>query len=1426
MSRFKYQILTRYTEACWISTVYENGVCVNSNTPTYFLTPSVKPTAWNSYYDPLRKIVLISKYGLSGGGNYSSSALIPARSNSEINNIVEKSHIIDSTKDLSLNLKQFNNPSVVMTDERRENSLKKQLVNIKNHIKSGIEFSHLIKQIEEVNISFRLNYYVLCNCVLEVLTEPEFYLKKTWAFHREKLSRIARRFFTFHIAFADEHFVFGAYEAAKNYISKIFKCIEEKIGDFPEVGFQLNIYCLDLLVESLKKEEIRENPSAKYLSKVINDFNDRRDSERSVTRYIKVSVKNSRNLACDLILLEFLGIHNNKSSVIKSLLDVSCNLSWQHICIILDHIQTSFKPVDAVQLLSEYLYFSSFEPEIWKVQSRVIELLTQISALHTSFSNLTNIVISEKANIQCENSIRIQLAYINLYKSSLSDYFTNASYKSDLDHPHGIPSIYKFSQVGREYEDLCILFSTQPHKILCITGSAGSGKTSLAVTYCKKRKASYKLILFAKASNKTLLENSFIKFSKRLKLIEAESIDEIIDSVVKHLERFNEKFLLIFDDVNDYELIKNYIPNQGHILITSTQSISGLRYELTSPTEEVIRKYLDKTPNFKEISEKSDNNWHIATIYKKSSTKGRSFNPVPEGREIYQRICEEIYKIQGAQKWLECLSLLENFPISIDFAQRLFQIITKGQHPHLNFEYENLIITMNDWGVIYYKKNFRFTFQTYFHNHIKSIILSDQNEYIGKIVELYSLKIFNIYTKDPDVGIYGSLLINSPIFNSHDCCYNIGILHFVRGLYYLYYHKNFPLALDDFNKALGAIGDDRKYAEKIRFLLGKSYLLLDDVEKCIGLLENYNNFASDPELCAYAKIYLIKAYEIIGKGVQIRDIIFNRDAYLCNIQTSEAAYYAIHGICRLFLTEKKLKKLIAPYAKFLHNITPSILLIKTLLHLSLFFAYKERWTTVLAYMNLIAPVFGISQVLQPSTMHSAMESIIQLAEEIKGKIEVLIGQSNYILSFVYVILAKVYATLGQNESRIEYFQAALDIRLKKYGMDNLSVAEVQFEIAKYHGIKLKNTDLARSYLRHAEKTIKNTAGELSIIYARVLEMKGLFCITESNLTEANQLLNQSFSIKQTILEKSPDNEEMCQGYASLGKLHYKSGSITQALHYYTKALEPNHKIYLSSFWAEKAYKIALELKNFKDALEFKSQQIKLLIHIYEPNSGIVFNEYQKAYQLAIEIHSYEQANNIALESLDILRRITDKKVINYSESMYLIKVADSFAKIRKYDEAEYYLKEAVEIARVTYGARNSEYANAKCALGVFYKDMKKYAKAVSEMSSVLELLDKRKKARILTDIGLCYMKKKLIDEAASAFSNALKIYKEENMNLEVGKTYILMSYLYKDNHHFTTKYLKKAIEIYNKVLGSEHSETVNLYTRLNSLKNLNLSSMI
>ncbi|OMJ71361.1 hypothetical protein SteCoe_30446 [Stentor coeruleus] len=1427
MSQFKYQIFPRYNGASWVSDVYENGICINPNAPTYFLSQFLTPNPWNTSYNPSRKIVLISKYGLSGGGNSSPKGTLRDRSTSVTNKIPEKTHFTSSTRELASSVKNTRNPSVVFMDDRKDYIIKKLLLDIKSQIKSGLEFSYIIKQIEDFNFLTGINCFLLCNSILEILSLPQIYIRKKWAFHREKLSRLAKKLMIFHIAFSGEgeQLVTGAYEEAKVWIGAIDKHIENNNKNLTEVGFQVNIACINLLIEALRKDEIKEHLLAKNLTKVVEDFVDMTNSERSVNEYLRASVKASRNFPCDLILLEFLGAHENKSSIIRNLIDMNCSSPWLNLAAILDYVQESFSPVDSIQLLSEYLYYSSFETGSWKIQSRAIELITQLSIQNPNFISLTTLVISEKAKIPCELSIKTQLIHIDLYKTSISEYISNSYKAKDLFIPKSIPKWLQNLEAGRETEDLIMILNNSGYKTICITGKKGTGKTSLALTYYKTRRNFYKKLIFIRATNRGVLENSFIKISKKLGIIEQETIDEVIKSVVRFLNKSDEMFLIIFDDVKDLAGIKGYFPTRGHIILTSEFEVFGLRYEVSEPSLEVLIKYLEKTKDSKGIADRCLGDWHIGKLYRNISDKKKCVPFVAYGQSLYEKICEDLCNIQGIDIVLQCLGLLENFPLQINYAKKVLEKASKTEIYDSDINIEVTLCKMSDWGLVYEKKNFYFMLEPNFHSFLSKSYIKNPDECAKILSELYLSIDFSIYTKDLNAYYYGRLLENCHILNSQNLnC--VGILLFVRGLYYLYHIKNFISAIDDFTRALNMFDTLDSFKEKTFFLLGRCYLYTNQIKKAISLLENISNSLSDPELTLYSKVYLIKSYEIIGQGVKIRNIIFNKSSSLSTIQFEESALYIIHGICRLFLTEKKLKNLITPYSLFLHSNTPSILLLETLWKLSLFFEYKERWTTVLAYINLIAQTLGVHQVLQPGTMRSAMDSIINLVFEIKVKTEDLLGENHYTLSYAYIILAKVHATLGINDLRIKNLDRALEIRTKKYGPDQLCVAEVQLEIAKYYGIKVKSIDLAYKYIKKAEKTIKATAGESTIIYARVIDLKGLILAKDNQLTEATNLINQSFAIKNCILAKSSDNEEMSQSFASLGLISYKKHELQQALDYYTKALEPNHKIYLSTFWALKAYKIALELHSYQQALEFKNQQIRLLIHIYDANSEIVFNEYQKAYQLAIDIKSYEQANNIALGSLDILKGMSNKNTLNYNQSMYMIKVADSFTKIRKYDDAENYLKDAVDLAKKDNGIKSFEYTNAKYALGIFYKDMGKYAKAIDQMESVVEDLTGKRKGKILVDIGLCYMKIMKVEKAKGVLDSAMKIYNDEGLKLEVGKVYVIFSYLYKDNALFMKKSLKKAIEIYSKELGSEHTETIHLCSRLNSLKSLSSTSLI
>lgn len=1411
----RYFIETTRINSIYVSTVYQDGKYLKSMIPTKFLHPIKHQTKWNTIYYPAHNLVIVGPYGLSGGGNCTSQ---PGRSNSTDHiKITEKFRLNESTKDLSLNLNTKKSTLACLKDERKESMLKKLIYQILNSIKSGKDFSYIVKQIEEQEFSVGVGYYHLCVQILTLLGNEKVHEKTEWVYCREKLLSIAKRLLVFHIAFTDQITDPGAYDAAKAALDQIWKvCDYER--PIPDIGFFVILKTVEMLVEGIEKTAGKANPLAEYLQKVISDKQNCKESSKAVNLYLKSAAKAARNLICDMILLEFLGKHENKQEVVRNIMDMHCNLSWENTAIILEYVIPCFKPIDTIQFLSEYLYFSSFEKDVWKVQSRVIQLLVQVKGLYKEeFSNLIEIVLNEKKNVENIESVKLQLQYLDLYENSVCEYFKFNKPQIGAEHFWMAPDRQVVLK-REENEEIWMLMANFESKVLLINGPYGAGKTDLALSYAFYTRNKYKLIVFINCSTIAWLNRSVMKIAKKAKLIQHENFEDTLNAVIRYFSNKTEKFLLIFDDVNDIKLIKNLMPSTGHIILTSRDPIWDFRYELSCKTEKIIQG-ADKNLNRNLV--KYCVNWRNLKVLTESDRYSNIFtDEYSQGASFFEIIFLGILNKVECEIFILSLSRIRNFPIK---KQQLLSIFY-GCSDEKNFAKLDLILLyLIKLNLVIEKKSCKYVLERDFYLFLRKKGENFKSQVLSCLNKAFDVDWSYENLKSPNSRLNLSKLVSKFSLNLQFPCESTGKMSIHKGFYHLFHTKNYKSALKWLEISLSNLPKASQTWKICSFLIGKSYLYLNRLDDSISTFTELLEQPLDLIFNHLIKAYLIKSYEILGKGIKIRDIIFDQSTILSKIEIPEACYFTIHGICRLFLTEKSLKSLIAPFSSLLTGHTSSALLIKTLLKLSLFFSYKERWTTVLGYINLIGPILPIPHILQPSNLSLTLDTLIQLLNQIKSKISELAGENHQVLYTIHLILAKIFATLQDNENRRINLESALEIS-KISKVNDLDIAQAQYELAKFYGIKMKNFEYAKNFLDQAELTIKFYAGEESILHARVVEMRGLFLVSMGYLVQAGEFINKSFAIKQKILENSPDNEEMSQIYASLGKLAKKSRNLTQALHYYAKALEPNHKMYYSSIWSVKAYKIALELKQYKEALDFKSQQIRMLIHLYDSNLELVFNEYQKAYSLAIEIKSYEQANNFALASLDILRRIDKTSQINYTESMYLIKVADSFLHLRKYDEAEEYLIEAVEISKQKYP--DEEYANAKCALGVFYKNIGKYAKAIVEMSEVLEKLDKTKRARIFTDIGLCYMKKKCLDEAASAFNNSTKLYKDQGLKLEVGKTHILMSYLYKDDYFLTSKYLKKAISIYNEVLGEEHKETVSLITRLSSLKKMNESSYI
>ncbi|UCE07514.1 MAG: CHAT domain-containing protein, partial [bacterium] len=110
---------------------------------------------------------------------------------------------------------------------------------------------------------------------------------------------------------------------------------------------------------------------------------------------------------------------------------------------------------------------------------------------------------------------------------------------------------------------------SQPHA-LC--GFGGIGKTQTAVEYCYRFRNEYQVVLWVTADSKDVLFSDFISLASVLNLPQKEADDQqLIFDIVKQWLNNNSDWLLIFDNADNPDLLKPYLPHNpnGHILLTS-----------------------------------------------------------------------------------------------------------------------------------------------------------------------------------------------------------------------------------------------------------------------------------------------------------------------------------------------------------------------------------------------------------------------------------------------------------------------------------------------------------------------------------------------------------------------------------------------------------------------------------------------------------------------------------------------------------------------------------------------------------------------------------------------------------------------------------------------------------------------------------------
>jgi len=219
-------------------------------------------------------------------------------------------------------------------------------------------------------------------------------------------------------------------------------------------------------------------------------------------------------------------------------------------------------------------------PCVWK------ETFETTQVLPTNGNPISSGANSDQAILDVVEGISRVLSQLT---PSFVDPFTT-SRTDAIDQRNVLPSLWTIPYqrnpffTGREetLSRLHELLTTQKRVSLtqALTGLGGIGKTQTAVEYVYQYQHEYTALLWVSATSREALTTAFATLAETLRLPAQQQSDQRhLISAVKQWFNIQTNWLLIFDDVEDVEVLGDFLPHGsgGHILLTTrAKSVGGV----------------------------------------------------------------------------------------------------------------------------------------------------------------------------------------------------------------------------------------------------------------------------------------------------------------------------------------------------------------------------------------------------------------------------------------------------------------------------------------------------------------------------------------------------------------------------------------------------------------------------------------------------------------------------------------------------------------------------------------------------------------------------------------------------------------------------------------------------------------------------------